>query len=115
MERIQIHPHRNPKTGALQRHFAGSVTNSIYANKEDLRFTEETGRRDTVFNDTLAQTDYIMFAIYDARTVSANSDNAVELGNAYKADTLEELASLAGVAPECLVACMAGESALADK
>ena len=104
MDKIQIHPHGNPQTGALQSHFAGSVTNSIYVNREGRRFTEETGRRDTISNDTLQQTDHIMFSIYDARTASANSDNAVTLGNAYKADTLEALAEQAGIDPQGLVA-----------
>ena len=97
MEFIQIHPHGNPETGALQSHFAGSVTNSIYVNREGRRFTEETGRRDTISNDTLKQTDHIMFSIYDARTASAASDSAVELGNAFKADTLADLAAQAGI------------------
>lgn len=97
MDKIQIHPHGNPQTGALQSHFAGSVTNSIYVNKEGHRFTEETGRRDTISEDTLKQTDHVMFSIYDARTASDSSDSAVELGNAYKADTIEELAELAGI------------------
>lgn len=103
MDKIQIHPHGNPETGALQSHFAGSVTNSIYVNKEGRRFTEETGRRDTISEDTLEQTDHIMFSIYDARTASEASDSAVEMGNAYKADTLEELAQLAGIDAQGLV------------
>lgn len=103
MDKIQIHPHGNPQTGALQSHFAGSVTNSIYVNKEGRRFTEETGRRDTISEDTLEQTDHIMFSIYDARTASEASDSAVEMGNAYKADTLEELAQLAGIDAQGLV------------
>lgn len=114
MDKIQIHPHGNPKTGALQSHFAGSVTNSIYVNKEGHRFTEETGRRDTISNDTLQQTDHIMFSIYDARTASDNSDNAVEMGNAYKADTLEDLAKQAGIDPDGLVAEVARYNELVE-
>lgn len=44
-----------------------------------------------------------MFSIYDARTASEASDSAVEMGNAYKADTLEELAQLAGIDAQGLV------------
>lgn len=114
MEKIQIHPHGNPKTGALQSHFAGSVSNSIYVNKEGKRFTEETGRRDDISNDTLAQTDHIMFSIYDVRTSNPNSDAAVELGNAFKADTLEELAAQAGIDPAGLVAEVAHYNEMVD-
>ena len=114
MENIQIHPHGNPKTGALQSHFAGSVTNSIYVNKEGKRFVQETGRRDEISNATLAQTDHIMFSIYDARTASANSDSAIELGNAYKADTLEELAAQAGIDAAGLIAEVAHYNEMVD-
>ena len=114
MENIQIHPHGNPKTGALQSHFAGSVTNSIYVNKEGKRFVQETGRRDDISNATLAQTDHIMFSIYDARTASDSSDSAVELGNAYKADTLEELAVQAGIDAAGLIAEVAHYNEMVD-
>lgn len=65
-------------------------------------------------NATLAQIGHIMFSIYDARTASDSSDSAVELGNAYKADTLEELAALAGIDAAGLTAEVAHYNEMVD-
>lgn len=65
-------------------------------------------------NAALAQIGHIMFSIYDARTASDSSDSAVELGNAYKADMLEELAALAGIDAAGLTAEVAHYNEMVD-
>lgn len=110
MEYIQIHPHGNPTTGGLQSHFAGVIANSIYVNKEGKRFTEESGRRDTISEDTIKQTDQIMYSIFDAKggfyagvTELENKEDLIDKGYLYEADTIEELAEKAGLDADNLV------------
>lgn len=104
MADIQIHPHGNPMTGALQSHFAGNVTDSIYVNKEGKRFVSEQGRRDEISNAILKQTDQVMFAIYDSQqTLNSDIEEFIALGDAYKADTLEALAKKVEVEPTTLL------------
>ncbi|MDL2218604.1 flavocytochrome c [Christensenellaceae bacterium OttesenSCG-928-M15] len=104
MEYIQLHPHGNPATGMLESHFAGDVTNAIYVNREGARFVSEQGRRDEISNATIAQTDQIMFSIYDAecdvypgQPEYDGMDDLLAKKYVYKADTLEELAAQAGI------------------
>lgn len=103
-EYIQIHPHGNPMTGGLQSHFAGVIKNSIYVNKEGKRFTEESGRRDTISEDTIKQTGQVMYSIFDSKggfyagvLELKNKEDLIKKKYLYEADTLEELAKKAGL------------------
>lgn len=109
MEYIQIHPHGNPSTGMLQSHFAGDVTNAIYVNKNGRRFVNEQGRRDDISNATIAQPDQIMYSVYDAACdvypgvpEYDGMDELIERGYVFRADTIAELAELAGIDPDGL-------------
>lgn len=103
-EYVQIHPHGNPMTGGLQSHFAGVIKNSIYVNKEGKRFTEESGRRDTISEDTIKQTGQVMYSIFDSKggfyagvLELKNKEDLIKKKYLYEADTLEELAKKAGL------------------
>ncbi|MGN0997118.1 MAG: flavocytochrome c [Candidatus Ventricola sp.] len=114
MEYIQIHPHGNPVTGGLQSHFAGVIKNSVYVNREGKRFVEESGRRDEISDATIAQTNQVMFSIFDSeggfyagvKTLS-DLENLKSKGYIYEADTLDSLAEQAGLDAEGLKATIA--------
>lgn len=95
MDYIQIHPLGDPKTGALQKAYGG-VTDPIFVNKEGKRFVNEQGRRDEIANAILEQTDDICYAFYDNAT-GESLDARVASGDAFVADTIEEVAALVGV------------------
>jgi len=95
MEYIQIHPLGDPKTGALQSAYGG-VTDPIFVNLEGARFVSEQDRRDVISNAILAQTDGICFSFYDAAG-GESVQKRVASGDAYVADTIEEVAAQAGV------------------
>jgi urocanate reductase len=111
MEYIQVHPHGNPKTGNLESAFAGVIKNTIYVNKEGKRFTEESGRRDVISNDTMKQTGKTMYAIFDSEggfytgiKMIPDLKTQEEKGNIFEAATIGELAKNAGLDSENLVA-----------
>lgn len=122
MEYIQIHPHGNPVTGMLQSHFAGDVVNAIYVNKNGERFVNEQGRRDEISNATIEQPGQIMFSVFDSECdvypgvpEYDGMDEMIKKGYVYKADTLEELAELAGIDAAGLTAAAAAYNQLVQQ
>lgn len=120
-EYIQIHPHGNPMTGGLQSHFAGVIKNSIYVNKEGKRFTEESGRRDTISEDTIKQTGQVMYSIFDSKggfyagvLELKNKEDLINKKYLYEADTLEELAKKAGLDAKGLTATVSHYNKLVE-
>ena len=120
-EYIQIHPHGNPMTGGLQSHFAGVIKNSIYVNKEGKRFTEESGRRDTISEDTIKQTGQVMYSIFDSKggfyagvLKLKNKEDLINKKYLYEADTLEELAKKAGLDAKGLTATVSHYNKLVE-
>lgn len=105
MECVQLHMHGDPRTGLLSD-VHGSTTNPIYVNKEGKRFVCENGTRAEISNATLEQTDAKMYSIFDSQNASDVIEAAVGT-QVFKADTLEELATMAGVDAEQLVATVA--------
>ncbi|MDO5532410.1 flavocytochrome c [Sutterella sp.] len=100
---IQIHPHGNPVNGDLESNIAGRPQDTPYVNKLGLRFADETGRRDDISHGILAQPGKVAFSIYDQRTVDSKKvraehiERAITHGYAYRADTLADLAKMAGI------------------
>lgn len=69
----------------------------LLVNKEGQRFINESTDYPIVHKALLEITDQKSFLIFDATTYNPLLDKAVEKGSAYVADTLEELAGLAGI------------------
>ena len=68
-------------------------------NKEGSRFAAETNHYSRNFFDIAAQTDSTVYGITDSTNAAADRfDEAVEMGYAVKADTLEELGEAMGLA-----------------
>ncbi len=121
MQWIQIHPHGNPKNGDLESAIAGRTQDTPYVNKLGERFADETGRRDDISYAILEQPGKVCFSIYDQRTIDSNRvrkeqiEPAIARGYAYRANTLEELAKLAGIDPQGLMKTMTAYNAAAKK
>ena len=121
MQWIQIHPHGNPKNGDLESAIAGRTQDTPYVNKLGLRFADETGRRDDISYAILEQPGKVCFSIYDQRTIDSNRvrkeqiEPAIARGYAYRADTLEELAKMAGIDPKGLTDTIQKYNAAAQK
>ena len=105
---LQIHPHGNPKTGELMSNVTGNTQDTPYVNKLGQRFADETGRRDDISYGILNQPDHIAFSIYDQRQLDMKKvrqepvEQAIAHGYEFRANTLEELARMAGIDPEGL-------------
>lgn len=110
MDYIQIHPLGDPKTGALQSAYGG-VTDPIFVNMEGKRFVNEQDRRDVIANAILAQTDGICYAFYDKAT-GESLDKRVATGDAFVANTIDEVAALVGVDAEGLKATVESYNAM---
>lgn len=114
MEYIQSLPLGNPKDGTLNGWIGGAGVEYYYqVNKEGKRFMAEDGRRDTMTNALLAQTDAMSYVISSANNdVDLNEtgkniwgddvEKLVEDGIVFRADTIEELAEQIGVDPKVL-------------
>lgn len=114
MEYIQCLPLGNPKDGTLNGWIGGAGVEYYYqVNKEGKRFMAEDGRRDTMTNALLAQTDAMSYVISSANNdVDINEtgkniwgddvDKLVEEGIIFRADTIEELAEQIGIDPKVL-------------
>lgn len=71
---------------------------SVIVNKEGVRFMNEKMYYSEIGIEINRQTDKTVYGVVDSQSTRiADLDQAVELGYAYKAETLEELADLAGV------------------
>ena len=105
---LQIHPHGNPKTGALMSNVTGNTQDTPYVNKLGQRFADETGRRDDISYGILKQPDHVGFSIYDQRQLDMKKirkepvELAIAHGYEFRADSIEELAKMAGIDPEGL-------------
>lgn len=114
MEYIQSLPLGNPKDGTLNGWIGGAGVEHYYqVNQEGKRFMAEDGRRDTMTNALLAQTNAMSYVISSANNeVDLNEtginiwgdkvDKLVEDGIVYRADTIEELAEQIGIDPQVL-------------
>lgn len=112
MDYIQLLPFGHVRTGSLSGLVGNSMEDHIYVNMEGERFVNEGARRDDMTAATLAQTNSMMFAVIDSRSVPTGDvlnffgeshDMLVEYGHVYRAYTLEELAVLMGVPADALV------------
>ncbi len=110
---IQIHPHGNPKNGELESAIAGRPFDTPYVNREGNRFVDETGRRDEISHGILAQPGQVVYSIYDQQTIEQNKvrDELIQIalshGYACKADSLEDLAQMAGIEKTAFLKTMA--------
>ena len=85
-----------------------AIENQIFVNDNGERFVREDGRRDVMSNAVLEQEGQHMHMICDARVAKdsitgTNIEKALEAGQIFRADTLEELAEIIGVNGENLV------------
>ena len=112
MEQIQLLPMGDPNTGSLSGNIEQSVENRIFVNKDGNRFVDEGARRDVMTKALFEQEDSFMWVILDSHSYPTGDvrnhfnesiDELVEEGRAFKADTLEELATQIGISPENLV------------
>ncbi len=113
MEYIQCLPLGDPETGALNG-WMGAIGVEYYyqVNKEGHRFMAEDGRRDTMTQALLKQTDSMSYVITDTNSEGAdgvnlwgdNVEDLVEKGRIFRADTIEELAEQIGLDPAVLKA-----------
>lgn len=90
--------------------FVHKAENFIFVNKDGKRFIPEDANRAVLCEAVLKQRDKICFPIIDQKGMDAlppgqrtNCEKALAAGEAYKADSLEELAKKMGVSPEELV------------
>lgn len=113
MEYIQSLPLGEPGTGALNAWMGGIGVEYYYqVNKEGARFMAEDGRRDTMTQALLAQTDSMSYVITDTNIEGEDGiniwgddiDKLVEDGRVFRADTIEELAEQIDVDPAALAA-----------
>ncbi|MFI3284728.1 MAG: flavocytochrome c [Erysipelotrichaceae bacterium] len=107
IELVQIHPTVEQETGALiTEGLRGD--GAIMVNAEGLRFCDETGTRDVVSADIIAQTGGYAYLIVDQKMVDASSVIAGYITSGYtvEGETVEELAAAMGVDADNLVATM---------
>ncbi|MCS7136697.1 MAG: flavocytochrome c, partial [Aigarchaeota archaeon] len=113
MDYVQLWPMCDYETGSLTTIAAGTETGTgIMVNINGKRFVEEMERRDVRRDAVLAQPGGFAFAIVDhkqLKTITAFGDpekiiaDQIKRGVAFKADTIRELAILAGIDPTNLV------------
>ena len=116
MEQIQLLHTCSPRTGTTWANYYTS-NSLIFINKEGKRFVREDGRRDDMSKAIIAQTDSIMYLVQSGDFIpdpaeAKTSDgvpllDAIEMGDWYMADTLEELAQQIGVPADALVETVA--------
>lgn len=93
-----------------------SIEDVIYVNAEGNRFIAEDSRRDVLCNAAFSQTGSVYYVLSDQSLVDRQGnqesvDAAVAEGKVFKADTLEELASVMGMNAENLTATVADYNA----
>jgi len=97
-----------PTCTALDGLAGKGVGSRMYVNAEGLRYVNESSERDVLCKAALAQTNSMFFGVGDANMIKtqgeAKINDSVKKGYVFVADTLEEVAKLAGVNPENLVA-----------
>lgn len=97
------HPVTNTNTG-----MASPPENTLYVNKEGVRFVNEYAARDVIAAAAFEQTDGMFYSIEDQevaeiRYTQQDIDNWLDEGYIWKGETLEELASQIGIDPKVLV------------
>ena len=123
MDQIQLLHTCSPRTGTTWANYytSGSL---IFINKEGKRFVREDGRRDDMSKAIIAQTGSIMYLVQSGDFIPDPADartsdgvpllEAVEMGDWYMADTLEELAGQIGVPADALVQTVADYNAACE-
>lgn len=118
MDYIQIHPHGMPKTGNTNSTLAGSdTTDVVFVNLDGKRFVNENERRDNLSYAVLGQREEMFFSIYDRAYVERVTlpgkagdpvEEAVLSGDAFKGETLEELAKAVGIDSDTFITTIEG-------
>ena len=102
-----------PTCSAVDGQAGKGVGSQLYVNKEGKRYVNETNERDNLVKAAQAQTGGIFYGVGDVKMINhrqqgeAKVADSVAKGYAYVADTLEEVAELAGVDPANLVETVA--------
>ncbi len=105
MENTMLFPLADVKTGSTEA-IVGTTASALIVNKEGKRFVDETKDRYTISGAMLNQTDKLGYIISSSENCLINDgktqggvdvEKMLANGELYKADTLEELATLAGI------------------
>lgn len=86
----------------------------LFVNKEGNRFIDESSDYPITHEALLRQTDKRAFSIFDATTYNPLLDKAVEKGEAFVADSLEELAEQADIDKEALLSSVASYNQMVE-
>jgi urocanate reductase len=98
-----------PTCAAVDGEAGKGVGSQLYVNKEGLRYVNETSERDVLVKAAQEQTDGIFYGVGDAKMYNHPQQGAEKLadsvskGYVHIADTLEEVAKLAGIDAEQFV------------
>lgn len=107
-----------PTCSAVDGLAGKGVGNKMYVNKEGLRYVNESSERDVLSKAALAQTDGIFYGVGDASMIAKQGEtkiaDSVKKGYVYVADTLEEVAEMAGVDVANLMATVEKFNAYVD-
>lgn len=76
----------------------------LYVNKQGERFVNESTDYPLFYEELIKQEEQLSYLIFDGNTYTETLDLAVEKGSAFTADSLEELAQMAGIDETGLVA-----------
>jgi len=105
-----------PGVTALDNPVGGLIwVPSLYVNKEGKRFVNESADYPVFHQELNKQTDKTSFLIFDAATYQPALDKAVTDGKAYTADSLDALATAAGIDAKTLAATVAEYNAMIKK
>lgn len=105
MENTMLFPLADVKTGSTEA-IVGTTASALIVNKEGKRFVDETKDRYTISGAMLNQTDKLGYIISSSENCLINDgktqggvdvEKMLANGELYQADSLEELASLAGI------------------
>lgn len=105
MENTMLFPLADVKTGSTEA-IVGTTASALIVNKEGKRFVDETKDRYTISGAMLNQTDKLGYIISSSENCLINDgktqggvdvEKMLTNGELYQADSLEELASLAGI------------------
>lgn len=98
-----------PEHGKIRVRFHNDTSRFILVNSKGQRFVDERDRRDVIKEKILSEKNKSFFCIIDQDglksydlLVQRDAIRAVETGDAFKADTIEELATMIDVPPETL-------------
>ena len=86
----------------------------LYVNRQGERFINEITDYPLFYEELIRQPGQVSYLIFDGNTRTDALDEAVTKGSAFRADTLEELASLAGIDPAGLAETVAGYNGMIE-